>query len=269
MPLSIVISYCSNEACFLEALLRECLKCSDDIIVSYGSHLYNGVEEDKETLRYCQYVFDTFVSAGKLRFVCYPVGKEHYDGFGVVNRPTAYWHNVARWTGIQAIHQKDNWVLLIDADEIPNGDIFDEWFQYMEENNVLKRNETYKMANYWYFKHPKNRARVLEDSVLLMHISHLTKVNVFHDWERDGLIAMSKTKLLRQTKSLDDEVMFHHYSWVRTREGLTHKIMNWGHANEYGDPKAVIEKIFSTDGVNDVIKNYTYDTVENEFNIQI
>lgn len=268
MPLSIVISYCSNEACFLEPLLRECLKCSDDIVVSYGTHLYNGVEEDLEMLRHCQDIFETAVTSKRLRFVSYNVGPEYYDGFGVVNRPTAYWHNVARWTGIQALHGKE-WVLLIDADEIPEGDVFDEWFQYMEENNVLKPEETYKIANYWYFKKPTYRAHVLEDSVLLIHHSHLTKENVFQDWERDGLIAMSKTKLLRQTKSLDDEVMAHHFSWTRSREGLTHKIMNWGHANEYDDPSAIIEKVFSSDDVNDVIKHYTYDKVENLFNIEL
>lgn len=247
-------------------LLEQCIKCSYDVVVSYGSHLYDGTPEDTQTLNECQALFP------QVKFVKYDVGPEHNDGFGVVNRPTAYWHNVARWTGIQHIANKgkdNSWVLLIDSDEIPEGDVFSEWFQYMEENEVLNPNDTYKLANYWYFKHPCNRARVLEDSVLLMHSKHMTKANIFQDWERDGLIAASKTSLMRQTRSLDNGVMFHHFSWVRTRAGLTHKIMNWGHANEYGEPQAIIDKVFADDEVNDVIKGYQYDKVPNMFDIRV
>lgn len=205
MPLSIVISYCSNEECFLDAILSQCTKASDDVVVSYGSHLYDGTPEDVQKVRHYALKYPM------VKFIQYDVGPEHYDGLGVKNRPTAYWHNVARWTGVCALRHND-WVLLLDADEIPDGDNLKRWWGVVEKSSLLNMNTTYKMANYWYFKKPTNRSEVLEDSVLLIHSKYLSKYNVFGDMERDHLIHQSGTKLVRQTKGASGEVMFHHYS---------------------------------------------------------
>lgn len=262
MTLSIVVSYCSNEHCFINQLLEECTKMSDDIVVSYGSHLYNGEKENIEQINALQ------TQHPQVRFVEYEVSDNNYTGQGVNQRPIAYWHNMARWTGIQALHNKQ-WVLLLDSDEIPEGNIFKEWYNFHTSNNLLNTNVAYKIANYWYFKHPTNRAKSLEDSVLLIHYNHLTKHNIFGDMERDYLIQASRTKLQRQTKGLKGEVMAHHFSWVRSKEGLLYKIKNWGHANEYTKPESIINFIFKDDNVNDIIHNYTYDKVDNKYNIRL
>lgn len=262
MPLSIVISYCSNEECFLEAILEQCSKASDDIVVSFGSHLFDGTPEDLSKI---QIVAEKYPA---VMFVQYPVTNNNYSGIGVKHRPQAYWHNMARWSGISSLTNYD-WVLFLDADEIPEGDKLKQWWTMMETSSLLNHNTTYKMANYWYFKDPTNRAKVLEDSVLLIHAKYLSKYNIFGDMERDHLIQQSGTRLVRQTKGVKGEVLFHHYSWVRSRAGLTHKIKNWGHANEYSNPDAIIELIYSNDEVNDVIHKYSYDKVANHFNIVI
>lgn len=259
---SVVISYCSKEKCFIKPLLEQCIKFSDDIIVSFGTHLYDGTPEDVTYLKEMAALFNN------VKFIQYKVSDETYTGMGVITRKQAYWHNMSRWTGIQNL-KKHDWVLLLDCDEIPEGDKFKEWFEMADRNHLLIPNMTFKIANFWYFKEPTNRAKTVEDSVLLIHSKYLSKYNIFGDYERDYTIRQSGTRLQRQVKGVNGEIMFHHYSWCRTRKGLEHKIKNWGHANEYDNPNEIIKTIFQNDNVNDIIHYYTYDKVPNKFNINL
>jgi hypothetical protein len=260
---SVIINYCSNERIFIDAILIECLKFSDDIVVSYGSHLYDGIQEDithineykikYPTIQFVEYNVDLTLNLNKQK--------------GVVNRPTAYWHNLARFTGVKALKNKE-WVFVIDCDEIPEGDNVKIWL--VNALPLLKEEECYKIANYWYFKDPTNQSTTLEDSVLLIHYKHLTEDNIFGDWERDHLIPSSKCKLLRQVVGIDRKPMFHHYSWYRTKEGLKHKLITWGHSNDIFkdiDIDKVIEYIYHNDEVNDILHGYTYNKVVNIFKI--
>jgi hypothetical protein len=259
MQVSVVISYCSKERYFLEPLLEQCSKFSDDIVVSFGTHLYDGTEEDISQISEVAPKYNA-------TFVQYLVGAGNFNGMGVKSRPQAYWHNMARWSGINHLKRHD-WVLFLDCDEIPEGDNFKAWWDMAQSKQLLNTNTTFKMANYWYFKDPTNRAQTIEDSVLLIHSKYLSKYNVFGDYERDYLIQQSNTRLVRQTKGVKGEVLFHHFSWCRSREGLEHKIKHWGHANEYSNPDEIIAHIFKDDEVNDVIHRYLYEKVPNVFNI--
>lgn len=262
MPISVIISYCSKERCFLQPMLEQCSKFSNDIVVTFGTHLYDGTVEDISQI---QEMARTFPN---VQFVEYVVGNKNYNGMGVQHRKQAYWHNMARWTGIQHLRVHD-WVLLLDCDEILEGDIFKMWFDKMERTSALHKTHSYKIANYWYFKDPTNRAKTLEDSVLLIHSKHLSKYNIFGDLERDYTIQQSETHLVRQVRGTKGEVMAHHFSWVRTRDGLSHKIKHWGHANDFRDPDKIINEIYKDDNVNDVIHGYQYDKVSNLFNINM
>jgi hypothetical protein len=219
MPVSVVISYCSKEHFFLETILEQCSKFTDDIVVSFGSHLYDGTLED---ISHIQQVAPKF---GKVKFVQYLVSPDNFNGMGVQKRPQAYWHNMARWNGIIHLEHHD-WVLLLDADEIPEGEKFKAWFSAVEGTAVLKKNTTFKMANYWYFKDPTNRALKLEDSVLLIHAKHLSKHNIFGDYERDYTIQQSETRLIRDTRGLKGEIMFHHFEEKDTLSDDTKKLLN-------------------------------------------
>jgi hypothetical protein len=258
--MSVVINYCSNEEIFLDAVLSECQKFSDDIVVSYGSHLYNGTPESKEP------ILEYKAKYPNVQFVEYSVniGLDNKDRIGVINRPTAYWHNLARWTGIQSL-KNNEWVFLIDCDEIPEGDklnVFLKTFPFDET-------KCYKFATYWYFKHPSNQATQYEDSVLCVHKKHLIKETIFGDWERDYTIRKSGLKLERMIM-YDSKPLFHHYSWVRTKESLRHKISSWAHSNDIfknADVNSIISFIYKDENVNDIVHKYNYNKVENKFNI--
>jgi len=69
---------------------------------------------------------------------------------------------------------------------------------------------------------------------------------------------------------IDNKPIFHHYSGVRSKEGLIHKFKNWGHADDIYkgvDTNKLIEYIYKNADVNDVIHNYKYIKVPNQFNI--
>jgi len=218
--LSVIISYSSNEKCFLDAIITQCQLFTDEIVVSYGSHFYDGQQEDYEHILNCKNKYPT------VRFESYevdtslPLNKRK----GCSSRPSAYWHNLSRWTAIKALTKKE-WVFIIDADEIPDGQLVKEWISNSQHD--LNHDCCYKLACYWYFKTPQNRATTLEDSILLMHYKHLTENNTFGDHERDYLIKASNTRLLRQVKDMNCRVMWHHFSFVRSKEGIIKKLSTW------------------------------------------
>jgi len=260
---SIVINYCSNEKEFLDANLNECLKFSNDIVVSYGSHLYDFTPENIDHINYYKEKYKI------INFVEYKVDKnlDLSKQKGVNMRPTAYWHNLARWTGIQSLKNKD-WVFLIDSDEIPNGDDVKLWIDLNYKN--LNENNCYKIATYWYFKNVTFQSKTLEDSILLIHYKYLTEDNIFGDLERDYSIYNSKTKLIREVKGINNTVLWNHFSWVRTKKGLYHKITNWAHSCDIFknvNVSDIINYIYKDNNVNDIVHNYDYIKVNNKFNI--
>jgi hypothetical protein len=263
---SVIVNYCSNERVFIDVVLRECLLFSNDIVVSYGSRLYNGAPEDVDHIKEYESKYPM------VKFKCYQVDPllDLSKQKGVRNRPVAYWHNLARWTGVQALEGKNGWVFIIDTDEIPDGQLVKEWLRGCEA--CLDPIKCYKVANYWYFKDPTNQATTLEDSVLLIHSKYLTEENIFGDNERDHLIPASRCMLMRETKGVNGAILFHHFSWVRPRKQLEHKLRSWGHSQDLFknvDPGKFVDFIYRDDNVNDIVHNYTYAKVPNKFNIDL
>ena len=261
--IGVIINYCSNENMFLHAQLTQCSLFASNIVVSYADKLYNGDLEDNSFVQKYQEMFP------KVKFVEYNIDMalSPSDRKGVHNRPTAYWHNLARWTAIIALDYKTEWVFVIDADEIPEGDRVLDW---LNTNELHDRRTCYKIACYWYFKYPIYQALSFEDSILLIHKSFLTEDNIFGDYERDFLITNSKTKLLRMNMGNDGKPLWHHYSFVRTRANLKKKLSSWGHVNDIFknvNVDQLIEYVYRDEGVNDFVHGYKYIQVPNKFNI--
>lgn len=261
---SVVVSYSSNEKATIAPLLTESLKFTNDVVVSFGSHLLDGSLEDRQHMDGLAHDYP------KVQFVEYSVdlSQNLSSQQGVHHRPTAFWHNLARWTGCQRLKNKQ-WVFVLDADEIPSGHLVHTWFQKAAKH--LDKDHCYKMANYWYFKDPKYQATTLEDSVLLIHHKHLTKANIFGDDERDYLIAACQCHLQHSVKGSNDLVLWHHYSWVRSKKAMEHKIKHWAHADDTFksvNATSIVDKIFADDEVNDVVHKYHYLVVKNFFNIK-
>lgn len=259
-----IINFCSNEQMFLGAQIAECAKFADVIIVSYGSHLYDGTEEDP-------FFFDSLkIQYPNAVFVKYDVdvNKDLSKMPGVVRRHRAYWHNLARWSAIAHLPHDIEWVFVLDADEIPEGRHVKNWL----ESSYLSNDTLYKLANYWYFKFPHFQATQHEDSILFIQKKYLTFGNVFHDDERDGIIKQSALPQVRMVYGLNGMPMFHHFSFVRSRQGLEKKLKTWAHCEDIFkgiNVSDVVNYVYNNNNVNDFVHNYLYKIVPNMFNIDV
>lgn len=255
---SVVINYCSNEKAFINACIEQCAKFASEILVSYGSKLYSGLDEDYAHIGQLQqqYPFVKFVQYRVDTSIDLKIQK------GVVNRPHAYWHNLARWAGVHTLTLKE-WVLFLDVDEIPDGERFLFWLQ----THSLSPDCTYKLANYWYFKKPTFQAKTWEDTAVLAHANLLNESAVFGDAERDQIFSISSSHKYRYVLGNDFKPLIHHYSWVRTPEQMLFKLKNWGHQTDFKNHEQMVGHVFKDDNVNDIVHNYQYTKVHDFFNI--
>lgn len=264
--IGIVINYSSLEKNFIASLLKQANLITSNIVISYGSHLYTGIPEDSdEFLKDFKNLYPSNI------FIKYNVNinEDLFKKKGVVKRPTAYWCNLARWNGYNELKDKVEWIIFIDADEIPDSVLFNEWLN----ENILHKNYNYKFANYWYFKNYKNQSIQFEDSILMVHKNNLNENIIFHDDERDGILKMTPhIKQFRMVKNKNSLPMWHHFSWVRDKQGIINKLKNFAHKDDIFKEENIAERIadyiYRDDNINDIIHNYQYKIVDNIFEIQ-
>lgn len=190
----------------------------------------------------------------------------HAERDSVVN-----YHNIARQTGVACVDDVLRasgvgdvgkcWLLFLDGDEVPRGRRFRVWWETVTETRkdgaaietgapaentpdgaesdegvkcLLETDCAYKLANYWYFLTSRLRADQLEDSVTLMRRDHVTRQGLSDEYERDGILAAAPVRGVYRmvTDMRDGEPMFHHYSWVRSRQDLHTKVATWGHKGD-------------------------------------
>ena len=258
--ISVVINYCSLEREFLSICLSECLKFSDDVVVSYGSHFYNGTIEDHAHIQ------SQIIKFPKIQFVEYrvDVNIDLSKQKGVINRPFAYWHNLARWSGVNNC-KKNNWLLFLDVDEIPDG----ERFNLFLNSIILDEGFNYSISNYWYFKSPNFQALEIEQTAKLIKYQYITIDSIFGDAERDHLCATAARNTYSFVVGHDGLPMIHHFSWVRTQDILLRKIKSWGHADDIKNHEEYVDRIFMNKNINDIAHRYSYRYVYNQFGIGI
>jgi len=183
---------------------------------------------------------------------------------GVINRPFAYWHNLARWTGVKNCKKK-NWVLFLDVDEIPDG----ERFKSFLNNSALDGDCNYSIANYWYFKSPTFQAVEIEESAKLINFKYITSDSVFGDFERAHILDKSAKNTRHFVTGQDGLPLIHHFSWVRNQDILLQKIKSWGHADDLNNHDEYVDRIFMNNNINDIAHRYRYKYVYNQFGIKI
>lgn len=223
--LATVVSYCSRERAFVDALLRGARAFSDAVVLSVGEALYSGEPEDEAHVARVQ------AAHPEVAVVRYPVRAAE------LGEPIDL-HNRARAVGVAAARAAlgdDAWVLLLDGDEVPDGPKFAAW--WAASRGVVRPDTAYKLLNYWAFLHPRLVAEPLEDSVLLVHASQLTPSALAHEYERDGILmergGAGALRVQRRVGDMQGAPMFWHYSWVRgSRAALHAKVSSWGHRHD-------------------------------------
>lgn len=244
--ISVVISYSSNERRFFDAMIEECSKFSDNIIVSCLGRFFDG-EIDKGLIE--------VLSNDKFKNVCFLVDDTNqYETFKDK-------HNGVRWNAIENCQYEH--IMFLDGDEIPNGDLMK---LYLDTKEYQKYHAV-GFKCYWYFRDSRYQATALEECGIIAKKSFMTKPVVFHEAERGNFTNITNNYVRNQM--WNGEPIMHHFSWVRTKEEMLRKVKSWGHTNDR-DWKPMIEEEFSREfNGKDFVHNYSYKILEKPlFNIK-
>ena len=247
MKIASLITYCTNEYRFVKHCIDHALPFSDQVIVSTSDHFFDGTKENREILD------KTYSENPKAQFI----ESEWTPGYNV-----RYWCNMARLVGSQQINDNIDWVILLDSDEIFDTDLFVDFLKTTE----LKY-DSYKLANYYYFREPIYQSSVWEDSIVLCK-RNLFNVDVFHPYhERGQYSEMLDVPKLRHVTHSNGLPMIHHYSWVRTKEQMLKKVQSWWHKDDTNWTELVEKEFTHPFTGKDFLHDYKYITVENKFNV--
>lgn len=246
MKITTIINYCTNDYVFLKPCIDHARPFSEKIIVPYCDHFNDGTPENRELLE------------RSVRENAY--GQVEFIEFAYEPTQTSRWHsNAARKLGIDAAPADTEYFLLLDTDEIVEPDRFLLWLK-QQEGNLL---DSYKLANYFYFRETRYRSKTNEDSIILVKKGPMTDNDalIFHPEERFGLWFYTNKK--DRMCMLDGKPFIHHYSWVRSKEAMLKKVTAWGH-NKDKDWVALVNKEFEQPfrGTDVIFGDREYEVVE-------
>lgn len=239
-----IINFCTHDYRFLRTCIEQACHFSDQILVAHSDHFFDAVPENFELLKKAK------TENPEALFIELP-----FDASSCNNQQ--YWVTLSRWNASQHVDKSISWILFLDADEIIDARAFIEAIPSMN----LFKNQMLKLANYYYFRESRYRARNLEDSVTLIRKSVLSREMImdFQDrhkaWE---LITGPKQRMFTGKNGLP---LVHHFSWVRTKEEMLRKVKSWGHAGERNWEKLVEEEFSRPFTGKDFIHGYDYEIV--------
>ena len=257
--LSSILQYSTIDIKFLDLSLQQLSKFSDEIIIPICSHLFDGEPESEELLT------KSIAIMAK-----YPKAQPYMFQWQGPKENTAYYHNMSRALGTECA--QGDWLFFVDADEIPDDNIID-WLP-----DALKKDYTYWLTCYWYWREPIYRAKQVEGCGLLIKKSRcFWQLDVRPERQQFHHPAYNfQNGQYLPIHGNDNMPMMHHFSWYRTKDEMLAKVKNWAHAKETDhftntngkNWTQLIEEEFSRPfNGKDFMHNYQYDIVENKFNI--
>lgn len=255
--ISVVIQYSTNEFPFLDANLKQCSKFSKEIIVMMCSHLFNGNDEDQNLVNKTKELVNKYLN---VRLIEFP-----FDHFNM-QTPT-YWHNLSRFLGFH--FASNDWVLFLDSDEIPSDD-FNDWFQDHKTEDMA-----WDFTSHWYFREPIYQSRTLESAGFLVRKKHCLNWNLHDKLERKQFYQQlyDQGKLVHGNMtpfwSKSGKILMHHFSWVRSKQQMLSKVTSWGHKNDKNWVDCVEEEFSRPFNGLDFVHGYSYEIVENIFDINV
>jgi len=246
--ISTILQYSTLDFRFLKVNLDQLSQISDEIIVPICDHLFNGEPENQELLKKSIKIINSYPNSQAYTF--------EWQGF---NPNPGYYHNLSRLLGTQIA--KNEVLFFVDTDEIVDSKKFNKWIK-----TEYKKDTTYWITCYWYFREPIYQSKSYEGCGLLITKDKCNwNINI-----RDERQQLHTGKWIHGGYNhilVDGEPIMHHFSWVRTKEEMLKKVQNWGHKNDTNWVD-LVEKEFqeSFKGV-DFIHGYSYNIVDNKFNL--
>jgi hypothetical protein len=243
MPtVSAVINYCTNDQRFLDSCINSIRKVVNKIIIPVSDHFFDGTPENTNLIE------ENIALYPDVQFLKYHWSPEKFP---------RYWHNYSRLIGAETIKSSCDWVLFIDVDEIADTSLLQKFIDKLSQYPNIN---SYKLANYWYFREPYYRANEIEDSIVVVRSEYSTNIKLDDRFrEREQFVFVNTP---RKTM-IDNTPIFHHYSWVRSKTEMLKKVQSWGH-NKDKDWISLVEEEFSRDfNGTCFINNYTFTKLNN------
>lgn len=248
MKIATIINYCTNDYRFIKNCIDAVLPFSSQVLVPVADHFFDNTPEDLNLIK----------------LSCEENEGAEFLGYEYTHdekTPPIKWHNTSRSIGAANLADDIDWVLFLDSDEIVNTELFTKW---LADTTTLKFNifDSFKLANYWYWREPIYRAKEIEDSAVLIRRSSIN-IDVNNRYlEREQFQFQNTPRNVMH----DDQPMIHHYSWVRTKEQMLRKVKSWSHTHER-DWASLVEEEFSRDfNGTCFVKTYEFEKVEAYFN---
>jgi hypothetical protein len=243
--ISTLINFCTNDYAFIGDSIRQALLFSDEVIVPYTDHFYDGTVENLELLK------KTIEENPQARFVFFPYDPD-------LKVLPQHWVTYARVVGWKASNPETDFILFLDADEVVDGNRFLQWLEVFP----LSKMNVIKLANYYYFREIFYQSETFEDSVVLARKTLLTEPMIMDFLDRDKSFRDIAAPKARMVLGTDQKPLIHHYSWVRTQEEMVKKVSTWGHSHERNWVQLVNDEFTNGFKGVDFIHGYTYKKVE-------
>lgn len=269
-----IISYCTHDYKWLKQCIEHVKPFSDEIIVTVSDHFFSGKEEDEQLIKksiqenpdakFIEFEFDKdFFAKNKMQRLNDPFAQPQYY-VDIENGEIWAYNQLSRLIGFQAASDDIEYVLFLDTDEITETEKFIEWL----DTGLYKEYNSIRFDSYFYYLDTKYQALETEDwnGITLVKKDALTEEAFFmHSSERLNFINFVKGNRCVKTLSNKNEVMFHHYSWVRTKEEMLNKVKSWSHHKDRNWTELVekeFERKFNPKTDTCFVHNYTYREVE-------
>lgn len=259
-PISTIVNFCSNESRFIKAILEQAALFSQQVIIPVCDHFFDGTPENRPLL---EQIYATFPECLFIEYPYLPqkIPKKIWKKID----PAHFWHGLSRLIGFASLDEEAETVLFLDGDEVPDGKRFAEWLDCSD----YRHHTALKLSNYWYFREPSNQALRFEDSIVLAQKRALELEILLHSDERDAIYNLLPGPKRRNVAGSDGEPMFHHYSWVRTKEEMLRKVRTWGHKGDRDWTALVHEEFARPFRGTDFIHSYSYKLVKPYFDIRL
>ena len=259
-PIATVVNFCTNESRFIKSCLEQALIFSKQVIVSVSTHFFDGTAENSSLLKEiyaafpeCQFVEYPFAPNQVSRKLMKSIGADHF------------WHCASRAVGMSLVRDEIETVLFLDADEIADGCRFQEWLHCSD----YRQHVVLKLANHWYFREPCYQAESFEDSIVLVQKKALSLDLLLHSDERCALYSSLPNPKRRMVMGTDGWPLFHHFSWVRTKEEMLKKVRSWGHKKDRKWDELVVEEFSAPFQGKDFVHGYQFRTISPPFAISM
>ena len=259
-PLTAIINFCSNESRFLPLCIEEARKFAKQIIIPVCDHFFDGTIENRPLL---EQIYQAYPDCLFLEYPFIPseIPRRIFEDV----TPAHFWHSCSRLIGASHLQDGIEAVLFLDADEVPDGAAFAQWL----EASDYQQNTVMKLSNYWYFREPSYQALSWEDSIVLAQTRAITHDLLVQEEERDAIYNRLPGPKRRHVTGANGEPMFHHFSWVRTKNEMLKKVGAWGHKADRNWAELIEKEFSSPFQGTDFIHGYSYKTINPIFDMQL